>query len=134
MYVVRYVGMSYLPNLTYVPKYINMSYLFSSLACLILPKYLNKSVKSTNIVTYANNCFYAVAIQLHELHMYMVSHMVSCICCNSCNLFKTFIPPMQYVELAPNGKANCKSPHFFIVTWYHIEKGSPLKIWEKTID
>ncbi len=25
----------------------------------------------------------------------------------------TLMPPMEYIELTPNDKANCKSPHFF---------------------
>ncbi len=34
-----------------------------------------------------NSCTYIVVIELHELHMYIVSHyIVHCICCNSCNL------------------------------------------------
>jgi len=33
-----------------------------------------------------NSCSYIVVTKLHNLHMYMVSHMVSCIHCNSCNL------------------------------------------------
>jgi hypothetical protein len=31
-----------------------------------------------------NSCFYIVAIELHELHMYTITHMASCIHCNSC--------------------------------------------------
>jgi hypothetical protein len=34
-----------------------------------------------------NGCSYIVVVELHELHMYMVSYKVSCIYCNSCNLF-----------------------------------------------
>jgi hypothetical protein len=34
-----------------------------------------------------NNCFCTFATKLHELYMYMVPHMVGCICCNSCNSF-----------------------------------------------
>jgi hypothetical protein len=34
-----------------------------------------------------NNCFYIVVTELHGLHMYTISHMLSCIYHNSCNLF-----------------------------------------------
>jgi hypothetical protein len=34
-----------------------------------------------------NNHSYIIVIELHELHMYTISHMVRCICHNSCNLF-----------------------------------------------
>jgi hypothetical protein len=33
-----------------------------------------------------NSCSYIAITKLHKLHMYMVSHMVSYIYCNSCNL------------------------------------------------
>jgi hypothetical protein len=50
-----------------------------------------------------NNCSYIVVIVLHELHMYMVSHMVSFIHCNSCS--------KKYVELqwVANGQCNSKT-------------------------
>jgi hypothetical protein len=34
-----------------------------------------------------NNRYFIIVVKFHELHMYMVSHTMSCIHCNSCNLF-----------------------------------------------
>jgi len=39
-----------------------------------------------------NNYSYIVVIKLHMLYMYMVSHTVSCIHCNSWDLSNTFTP------------------------------------------
>jgi hypothetical protein len=60
--------------------------------------------------------------------MYKVSHMVSCICCNSCNLFDSihaYTNALNCNELQmviatqkPNYNASCKSPHFLIVKTY----------------
>jgi hypothetical protein len=67
---------------------------------------------------------YIIVIKLHKLHLHMVSHIVSCIYCNSCNLFDnihTHRNTLNYNELQiiivilkSNYKANCNSPHFFI--------------------
>jgi len=72
-----------------------------------------------------NNCSYIIVIELHKLHMYMVSYMVSCIPCNLCNLSNgthTHINRLSCNELQmvivtqkPNCKASFKSPHFIIL-------------------
>jgi hypothetical protein len=76
-----------------------------------------------------NNCSYIVVTKLHDLHMYIVSHTMSCICCSSCNLFNNTHTHKKYVELQwivnelqiviatqkPSCKVSCKSFHFLIV-------------------
>jgi hypothetical protein len=37
-----------------------------------------------------NICSWIIIIELHAVHMYITSHMVGCICCNSCNLSNNF--------------------------------------------
>jgi len=66
------------------------------------------------------SCSYIVITESHELHMYTVSHMVSCILCNSCDLsdsIHTYKNTLSCNELQmviatqnPNCKASCKSP------------------------
>jgi hypothetical protein len=77
-----------------------------------------------------NICSYIVVIELHELHMYTVSHMVSCILSNSFELFDNIhahrnvlnCNEMQMVIATqkPNCKVSCKSSHFFIV-WTKLQ-------------
>jgi len=57
-----------------------------------------------------NSCFYIVVIELHKLHMYMVSYAMGCIHCNSCNLFNSihaYKNIMSYKWIA-NGHYNWK--------------------------
>ncbi len=66
---------------------------------------------------------YIIVTNLHELHMYMVSYMVSCIPCNSCdlsnsthvhrNMLSCNELQMVIVTQKPNCKVSFKSPHFF---------------------
>ncbi len=68
---------------------------------------------------------YIIVVELHKLHMYMVSYMVSCIPCNSCNLsnsthtHKNMLTcnelQMIIATQKPNCKASFKSPHFPIL-------------------
>lgn len=66
--------------------------------------------------------------------MYTISHIVTCICCNSCNLFnitQTHRNTLSCNDLQmvitiqkPNFKANCKSPHFsqcLVMPYYEHE-------------
>jgi hypothetical protein len=72
-----------------------------------------------------NSCSYIVVIKLHELHMYIVSHTVSCIYYNSCNLSNSIHTyknmqscnewQMVIVTQKPSCKVNCKSPYFLTV-------------------
>jgi hypothetical protein len=76
-----------------------------------------------------DSCFYIVVTKLHELHMYIVSHTMSCIRYSSCNLSNNTHTHRKYVELQwivnelqmvivaqkPSCKASCKSIHFLIV-------------------
>jgi hypothetical protein len=75
-----------------------------------------------------NSYSYIVIIELHELHMYTISHMVSYIHCNSCNLSNNIHAcrntlicnelQMVFTTPKPNCKANCKSPSFLImIAW-----------------
>jgi hypothetical protein len=64
-------------------------------------------------------------IIITKLHMYTISHIVSYIHCNSCNLSNNTHPhrntlcynelQMVIVTQKPSCKASCKSPHFLIV-------------------
>jgi hypothetical protein len=77
-----------------------------------------------------NNYSYIVVIELHELHMYIFSHMVSCILCNSFDLSNNIhahrnvlnCNEMQMVIATqkPSCKFSCKLPHFFIV-WRKLQ-------------
>jgi hypothetical protein len=72
-----------------------------------------------------SSCSYMIVTKLHELHMYMVSYMVSCIRCNSCNLSNSTHAhrnmlnhnelQMIIVTQKPNYKVSFKSPHFLIM-------------------
>jgi hypothetical protein len=72
-----------------------------------------------------NSYFYIIVIELHELHMYTISHMVSCIPCNSFDLSDSIharrnalnCNEMQMVIAIqkPNCKVSSKSPLFLIV-------------------
>jgi len=46
-----------------------------------------------------NNCSYIVAIELHELHTYIVPHMVSCVHYNSCATCPITFMLQKYVKL-----------------------------------
>jgi len=65
-----------------------------------------------------NSCSYIIVI---KLHMYVISHMLSCIHYNSCNLsnnIHTHRNTFSYNELQVvivTEKPSCKSPHFVIV-------------------
>jgi len=65
-----------------------------------------------------NSCYYIVVIKLHELHMYMIPHMLSCIHCNSCNLSNSIHAieirwvAMKLQMVIAIQKPNCKSPYF----------------------
>jgi hypothetical protein len=69
-----------------------------------------------------NSWSYIVAIELHELHTYAISHIVSCVYCNSCNSFNsTYVVETRWVTMKlqmvivtqkPNCKTNCESPYF----------------------
>jgi hypothetical protein len=72
-----------------------------------------------------SSCSYIIVVELHKLHMYMVSYMVSCIPCNSCNLpnsthaHRNMLScnelQMVIITQKPNCKAGFKSPHFIIL-------------------
>jgi hypothetical protein len=74
-----------------------------------------------------NSCSYTIAIELHELHTYMVPHTVYWICCNSCNSSNNthsieicwFVMKLQMVIATQkhNCKASCKS--FYFSLWDH---------------
>jgi hypothetical protein len=77
-----------------------------------------------------NNYSYIVVIELHDLHMYTFSQMVSCILCNSFHLSNNIhicrnvlnCDEMQMIIATqkPNCKVSCKSPHFLIV-WTKLQ-------------
>jgi hypothetical protein len=110
------------------------------------------SCKLTALELY-NSCSCIVGIELHELHMYTISHTMSCIHCNSCDLsngthvYKNMLNcnelQMVIVTQKSNYKANCKSLHFFIVScdgdlesynasWSN-KKGSPFHFFVGTV-
>jgi hypothetical protein len=60
-----------------------------------------------------NNYSCIVVIELHEVHMYMVSHMVSCIRCNSCS--KKYVELQWVANDHSTQKPNYKLLYFFIV-------------------
>ncbi len=72
-----------------------------------------------------SSCSYIVGIELHELHMYIVSHTMNCIHCNSCDLsdnthvYRNMLSCNELQMLVATEKssykANCKSPYFLIV-------------------
>ncbi len=49
-----------------------------------LAKHYNNSCKLLALELH-NSCSYVIVFKLHELHTYMVSYTVNCVCCNSCN-------------------------------------------------
>ncbi len=63
--------------------------------------------------------------------MYMISHTVTCICCNSCNFSNNIHAhrntlrcnelQMVITSQKPNCKANCKLAHFFILFGHAIQ-------------
>jgi hypothetical protein len=73
-----------------------------------------------------NSCSYIVVIKLHELHMYIVSHTMSCIRYSLCILSNSIHTGRKYVELQwivnellmviatqkPSCKVNCKITSF----------------------
>jgi hypothetical protein len=69
-----------------------------------------------------NSCSYIIVI---ELHMYTISHIVNCICWNSCNLSNNMHAhrntlscnelQMVIAIQKPSCKVTCKLPHFFIM-------------------
>jgi hypothetical protein len=77
-----------------------------------------------------NNYSYTVVIELHDLHMFIFSHMVSCILCNSFDLSNNIhirrnalnCDEIQMVIATqkPSCKITCKSPHFLIV-WTKLQ-------------
>jgi len=79
-------------------------------------------------LTLHNSCSYTIAIELHELHTYMVPHMVNWICCNSSNNTHfieicRFVMKLRVVIATQkhNCKANCKSPYFSLWDHTHVK-------------
>jgi hypothetical protein len=79
-----------------------------------------------------NHCSYTITTELHELHTYMVPHMVNWISWNSCNSSNNthsieicwFVMKLQVVIATQkhNCKVSCKSPYFSLWDHTHYNK------------
>ncbi len=135
--------MSSLVNFTYIPRQVSKNYQpFYLCLFMDLLGYLNiylfilfceiQFIGSCMILALElrNIYSYTLVIELQELHMYTISHMVNCIPCNSFDLFNNIhthknvlnCNEMQMVIATqkPICKVSYKSPHFFIM-WTKLQ-------------